>query len=70
MNSAKTGESGVKNWICLNYFRFLGPIAEWEKKGGSMDLVRLSGGLLVKNLSGIKVKVNVTTPSYSFIIPK
>jgi hypothetical protein len=28
-------------------FRFLSPIAEWEK-GGSMDLVRLSGGLLVK----------------------
>jgi hypothetical protein len=20
--------------ICLNYFRFLGPKAEWEKKGG------------------------------------
>jgi hypothetical protein len=48
LNSAKTGESGVKNWICLNYFRFLGPIAEWEKKVGSMDLVHLSGGLLVK----------------------
>jgi choline-glycine betaine transporter len=26
----------------------LGSIAEWEKKVGSMDLVRLSGGLLVK----------------------
>ena len=49
LNSANTGESGVKNWICLNYFRFLGPIAELEKKEGSMDLVRLSGGLLVKN---------------------
>ena len=49
LNSAKTGESGVKNWICLNYFRFLSPIAEWENIGGSMDLVRLSGGLLVKN---------------------
>jgi hypothetical protein len=46
--SAKTDESGVKNYICLNYFRFLGPIAEWGKKVGSMDLVRLSGGLLVK----------------------
>jgi hypothetical protein len=46
--SAKTDESGVENYICLNYFRFLGPIAEWEKKVGSMDLVRLSGGLLVK----------------------
>jgi hypothetical protein len=34
LNSANTGESGVKNWICLNYFRFLGPIAEWEKKWG------------------------------------
>ena len=45
--SAKTDESGVENYICLNYFRFLGPIAEWEKKVGSMDLVRLSGGLLV-----------------------
>jgi hypothetical protein len=33
-NSANTGESGVKNWICLNYFRFLGLIAEWGKKGG------------------------------------
>jgi hypothetical protein len=33
LNSANTGESGVKNWICLNYFRFLGPIAEWEKRG-------------------------------------
>jgi hypothetical protein len=41
LNSAKTGESGVKNWICLNYFRFLGSIAEWEKKVGSMDLVHL-----------------------------
>jgi hypothetical protein len=33
-NSAKTGESGVENWICLNYFRFLGPTAEWGKKRG------------------------------------
>jgi hypothetical protein len=33
LNSAKTGESGVENWICLNYYRFLGPIAEWEKRG-------------------------------------
>jgi hypothetical protein len=48
LNSATTGESGVKNWIRLNYFRFLGPIAEWEKKVGSMDLVHLNGGLLVK----------------------
>jgi hypothetical protein len=47
--SAKTDESGVENYICLNYFRFLGAIAEWEKKVGSMDLVRLSGGLLVKH---------------------
>jgi hypothetical protein len=31
LNSEKTGASGVKNWICLNYFRFLRPIAEWEK---------------------------------------
>jgi hypothetical protein len=31
LNSAKTSESGLKNWICLNYYRFLGPIAEWEK---------------------------------------
>ena len=46
--SAKTDESGVENSLWLNYFRFLGPIAEWEKKVGSMDLVRLSGGLLVK----------------------
>jgi hypothetical protein len=28
LNSAKTGKSGVKNWICLNFFRFLSPIAE------------------------------------------
>jgi hypothetical protein len=49
--SAKTDESGVENSIWLNYFRFLGPIAEWEKKVGSMDLVRLSGGLLVKKVS-------------------
>jgi hypothetical protein len=34
LNSANSDESGVKNWICLNYFRFLDPIAEWEKKGG------------------------------------
>jgi hypothetical protein len=34
LNSAKTGESGVEILICLNYFRFLGPKAEWEKKGG------------------------------------
>jgi hypothetical protein len=34
LNSAKTGESGVKNWICLNYLRLLSPIAEWEKMGG------------------------------------
>ena len=47
--SAKTDESGVENLICLNYFRFLGPIAEWGKKVGSMDLVHLSGGLLVKS---------------------
>jgi hypothetical protein len=33
LNSANTGESGVENWICLNYYRFLGPIAEWEKRG-------------------------------------
>jgi hypothetical protein len=32
LNYAKTGEFGVKNWICLNYFRFLGIIAEWEKR--------------------------------------
>jgi hypothetical protein len=32
LNYAKTGESGVKNCICLNYFRFLGLIAEWEKR--------------------------------------
>jgi hypothetical protein len=48
--SAKTDESGVENLICLNYFRFLGPIAEWGKKVGSMDLVHLSGGLLVKKI--------------------
>jgi hypothetical protein len=53
LNSAKTGESELKNWICLKYFRFLGPIGEWEKKVGSMDLVRLSGGLLVKKLSEV-----------------
>ncbi len=34
LNSAKTGETGVEPWICLNYFRFLGPIAKQEKKGG------------------------------------
>ena len=51
--SAKTDESGVENFICLNCFRFLGPIAEWEKKVGSMDLVRLSGGLLIKKLSEV-----------------
>jgi hypothetical protein len=28
LNSANTGKSGVKNWICLNFFRFLNPIAE------------------------------------------
>ncbi len=50
--SAKTDESGVENFICLNYFRFLGPIAGWGKKVGSIDLVRLSGGLLV-NLTQI-----------------
>jgi hypothetical protein len=49
LNSAKCGEFRVENWICLNYYRFLGPIAEWEK-GGSIDLVRLSGGLLVKRM--------------------
>jgi hypothetical protein len=48
LNSAKTGESGVENWICLNCYRFLGPIAEWEKNGESRDLVRLSGRLLVE----------------------
>jgi hypothetical protein len=31
--SAKTDESEVENYICLNYFRFLGPIAESEKSG-------------------------------------
>ena len=56
--SAKTDESGVENYICLNYFRFLGPIAEWEKKVGSMDLVRLSGGLLVKHQNLRKLKQN------------
>jgi hypothetical protein len=35
LDSAKTDDSGVKHKICLNYFRFLGPIAEWEKRGGS-----------------------------------
>jgi hypothetical protein len=44
LNSAKTGEFGVEIWVYLNYFRFLGPKAEWEKKVGSMDFVRLSGG--------------------------
>jgi hypothetical protein len=43
--------------ICLNYFRFFGPIAEWEKKVGSLDLVHLSGGLLVK-------KKNVRTADF------
>jgi hypothetical protein len=47
-HSTKISESGVENWICLNYNRFLGHIAEWEKYGGFMDLVRLSGGLIVK----------------------
>jgi hypothetical protein len=47
-HSTKISESGVENWICLNYNRFLGHIAELEKYGGSMDLVRLSGGLIVK----------------------
>jgi hypothetical protein len=32
LNSTNTGESGVENWICLNYNRFLGPIPEWEKR--------------------------------------
>jgi hypothetical protein len=32
LNSVKTGDFGVKNWICLNYYRFLGPIAECEKR--------------------------------------
>jgi hypothetical protein len=51
LNSAKIGESGVENWIYLNYYRLLGPKAEWEK-GRSMNLVRLSGGLLVNKTNG------------------
>jgi hypothetical protein len=31
--SAKTDESGVETYTCLNYFRFLDSIAEWEKSG-------------------------------------
>jgi hypothetical protein len=57
--SAKTDESGEENYICLNYFRFLGPIAEWEKKVGSMDFLQLSGGLLVnfKNINFLIVLI-------------
>jgi hypothetical protein len=60
--SAKTDESGIENSIWLNYFRFLGPIAEWEKKVGSLDLVRFSGGLLVKHHicnANLMVRVNI-----------
>jgi hypothetical protein len=60
--SAKTDESGVENSIWLNYFRFLGPIAEWEKKVGSMDLVRLSGGLLVKKKKSTVSTINIRPP--------
>jgi hypothetical protein len=62
LNSAKTGESGVKNWISLNYFRFLGLIAEWEKQVGSMDLVHLSGGLLVNYIFHIHKIWNIGMP--------
>ena len=47
LSSENIDESGVKNWIDLYFFRFLGPMAEWEKFGGFGILVRLSGGLLV-----------------------